>query len=229
MIEIPGDIDAIISCDLETTGLDVHGACWITGSFGKLHPETLETIDELELKSRPYHWDEEARRIHRISKKTADNFPERPESLQKLIDWLPKDRKFAFLCHASESSFNDVTKTHIHAHFDFAMIKMDFAFQDKYFDFYKYFDEKKIISTVTIARALKMQSAKLKNLADHFSIELDHHNAKSDRLACEEIFRRFYFEQNDLFNVGNRGSKLDSAILDVQKSVGMEEQQRFGV
>lgn len=215
MIEIPGDIDAIISCDLETTGLDVHGACWITGSFGKLDPVTLETMDELELTSRPYHWSEEARRIHRFSRHTANEFSPRRESLDKLIEWLPKDRKFAFLCHASESVFDIESKQKINAHFDFAMIKGDFAYQERYFDFYKYFDEKKIISTVTIARSLKLESAKLNNLCLQFNIELDHHNAKSDRLACEELLRRFYFDENDLFSQRERDSKLDTAIFKI--------------
>ena len=195
MIEIPKDIDAIISCDLETTGLDIHSACWITGSFGKICPKTFKTIDELELTSRPYHWDEEARKIHRFSFATANEFDDRQESLNRLIEWLPKNRRFAFLCHASESSFG------IHAHFDLAIIKADFLFQDRYFDFYKIFDDKKIISTVTIARALNMESAKLKNLADYFKIELDHHNASSDRRACEEIFRRFLSRESNCFDV----------------------------
>lgn len=218
-LEIPKDIEAIISCDLETTGLDMNlGACWITGSFGKLDPKTLQTIDELELKSRPFHWDEEARKIHRISIHTAREFPPRDETLDRLIEFLPKNRKFAFLCHASDSTFNVKTKQKIHAHFDLAMIKADYIFQDRYFDFYKHFDEKKIISTVTIARALGMESAKLNNLCKHFNIELDHHNAKSDRLACEELLRRFYFGQSDLLNVRERGSKLDSSILNVQEN-----------
>ena len=229
MIKIPNDIEAIISCDLETTGLDMHGACWITGSFGKLDPQTLETIDELELESRPYHWDEEARRIHRISIHTANKFPKRRESLDRLIEFVPKNRKFAFLCHASKSSFNQETKIHVKAHFDLAMIKMDFDFQGRYFDFYKIFDENKIISTVTIARDLKLESAKLDNLCNSFNIKLDHHNCRSDRLACEELLRRFYFGQNNLFNVRERGSKLDPRILEIQRNKGLEEQQRFGV
>lgn len=225
----PKEIEFIISCDLETTGLDLNGACWITGSFGKLDPKTLETVDELELKSRPYHWDEEARRIHRIPHYKAMEFPERKETLDRLIDWLPKDRRFAFLCHASDSQFDTKIKQKVNAHFDFAMIKADFIFQERYYDFYKYFDHKKIISTVTIARERKLESAKLDDLCRHFNINLDHHEAKSDRLACESILRRFYFEQDDLFNERDGRSKLNSGVPEVQKNISMEEQQRFGV
>lgn len=229
MITIPKNIEAIVSCDLETTGLDVNlGACWITGSFGKLDPVTLQTIDELELKSRPYHWDEEARRIHRISIHTAREFPEREESLQKLIDWLPKDRNFAFLCHAKSSYFDSKAKRQINAHFDFAMLKSDFLYQDRYFDFYKYFDEKKIISTITIAKSLGIKDVKLNDLCEYFKIELNHHDARSDRIACEEIFRRFYNESNSL-SFGDRGSKLNTSIPVIQKDISLEKQQRFGI
>lgn len=227
-MEILKKVDFILSCDLETTGLNPHDACWITGSFGILDAKTFQKVDEIELKSRPYHWDESARLVHGISKRTADQFPPREEALQALIDFIPKNRNFAFLCHASDSQFMESINQRVDFHFDFAMIKSDFWFQDRYFDFFDYFDHYKIISTVTLARAMKMESAKLNNLAKYFKIELNHHDAKSDRLACEEIFKRLMNDENS-FSFGERDSKLDPGIFEIQENKGLEEQQRFNV
>lgn len=175
----------ILSVDLESTGLDPFNNSWITGSLGILDFDTLETLDELELESRPTDWSHEAFLIHGIRRQKAMAFPPRIKALEKLIEFVPKE-PFYFLCHAKpwhkDGSFY---------HFDYAFLKSDFV---KYLDihtFWRYFDDKLVMSTQTIAvdlrkrKLLKIDSTKLDVLCRSFNIDLDHHNAKSDRVAME--------------------------------------------
>lgn len=191
----------IVSCDLETTGTDVNGGdCWITGSFGILDPYTLQTVKELEVRSRPYIWKEEARRIHRISRHTAAEFPPREEALAQIINFIPKNREFYFLCHARFQSFDKLAKQSIHAHFDLAFIKEDFTHQKRRYDFFKHFDESRAISTHTMARDIGLKARTLEDLCSFFGVEYGEHRAKGDRLSLEEVFRRMInYESNPFF------------------------------
>ena len=221
----------IVTCDLETTGVDVHGCSWITGSFGGLETSTLNTIRELELESKPFHWDEEARYIHRISKRRALTFPDRKISLNRLIDFLPPKEDFHFCCHASSSHKSaNLSWQRVYHHFDMAMIRMDFLHQDRHFEFYKYFDLDSIISTTTICREYYKHDKKflLTDSCKALGIPMvgQHHNAKADRLGCESILRKYKNDKEGLFNERGRDPKLDTRIPDVQLDKGLEEQQR---
>jgi len=180
----------ILSCDLETTGFNPSQDDWITGSFGILDFETLETIDEIELTSRPANWSEDAFEIHKIRKAVAMNFPERKETLDRLMQFIPKE-PFYFLNHARPHH-----KGGAFYHFDFAFLKMDFFYNHDRIEFYKYLKDDLVISTDTMAVDLRKKgfhipkSTSLSSLSETFSIKLDHHNARSDRKAMEEILRR---------------------------------------
>lgn len=231
--EIISEVEFFIVCDLETTGVDVMRCDWITGSFSRVRCSDFFVESELELKSRPEnHWDDEARYIHRIPRHKAETFPPRAESLERLVEWLPERSRFAFVCHANPRPFSFATKQFVNSHFDLAMIKWDFCVQDKYFDFYKHFDEKKVISTKTIATHYFEipKEFDLKQVCEAMGIKMigDHHDANADRKASEEILRRFLNESGrNTFR--DRGSKLDSRIFEVQENNRMEEQQRFNV
>lgn len=186
----------ILSCDLETTGLDPMGDCWITGSFAVLDFETLEVERELDLQSRPTNWSQEAFNVHKIREEIAMNFPERKESLKRLVEFVPKE-DFVFLCHAKPDNFNKATKTASYYHFDFAFLKMDFVYNWDMFIFYQLFSDDRVISTYTIGKQLVndgklgLSSLKLNLICDHFGIKFSHHNARSDRIAMEQVLRRF--------------------------------------
>lgn len=181
----------ILSVDLETTGLRPMMNDWITGSFAVLDSSTLQVIREIDLESRPEVWNDEAQAVHGISRSRAMSFPERIESLNRLTAFLPPSRSFWFLCHArpnNETGF---------FHYDFAMIKADFFFQSSIFEFRKFFNDQDVISTYSIAKDMiqegllpKDLSKGLSSLSAFFGIALDHHDARSDRIAMEEILRR---------------------------------------
>lgn len=231
-LETIRSVEYLITNDFESTGTDVMRCDWITGSFGKIRISDFQTLDELEVKSRPNHWDEDARKIHRISRQTAAEYPERSESLQKVIDFLPPRSKFAFVCHANPTPFNQNIRQRVNTHFDLALLKWDFLTQERYFDFHKYFDESKVISTQFIAREYfgLAKELNLEQVCEKLGIKMigNHHDARADRLASEQILRRF-MNENGFFNVGNGHAKLDFAISEIQENNGMEKQQRFGL
>ena len=174
----------LVGCDLETTGTNPHQNDWIKGSFSILRTSDMEKIDEIELESRPHHWSDEAYRIHLIRKDKAMKFPERKKALRDLEKFLPKKSDFWFLNHA-----NPHHEYGQFYNFDYAFLKMDYVYNSNIFRFWKFFDDKDVISTVTFAKKLGFKSAKLNILADHFNIPLEHHNARSDREAMEQILR----------------------------------------
>ena len=233
---IPNGIDFFIVCDLETTGTDPMRCDWITGSFSRMRVSDLIIESEIELKSRPSnHWDDEARYIHRIPYHKAIEFPERKKTLQNLIDWLPPREKFAFVCHANPTpwiEFGNFQRGKHNSHFDLAMIKWDFTVQERYFDFYKIFDEKKIISTQEISRNFfgVPKEFDLKRTCDMIGIKMsgDHHDCKADRVASQEILKRFLNESGRI-TLRNRDSKLNSRVFKVQKNHSVAKQQRFDV
>lgn len=231
MIELLNDAKFFIVCDLETTGVDVHKCDWITGSFSRIRISDFCTESELELKSRPVnHWDEEARYIHRIPRHKAMEFPERAAALESLTSWLPPRSEFVFVCHANPRPFNFAVKNHTNTHFDFAALKWDFFMQNRLFDFYKFFDNHKILSTKTLANDFFGLSPELnlKEVCANLSIPMigEHHDAQADRKACEQILRK-YLNEIGFYSIGDRGSKLDSPILDVQENSSLAQQQRF--
>lgn len=180
----------ILTCDLETNGLNPLDQ-WLSGSFGLLDFESLETIDEIEIDSRPDNWNQEAYEIHLIREDLAMNFQSRDKALSQLINFLPNRDEFLFLCHANTNNFGSKY------HFDFAVLRMDFENIIGRGTFEKYFNLKNVDSTHTIARKMKKEGLLpkelklgLKPLCDHFGIEFKHHHAKSDRKAMEHLLRK---------------------------------------
>ena len=212
----------IVSCDLETTSLDVHSGDWIVGSFGLLDLKSLVTVSELELTSRPRTWSKEAEEIHGITLEEAQKFPKRSQSMGVLLDWLPDANDFVFCCHAR-------TQTEIgFLHFDFAFIKMDFfLLYNSLCEFYNHMKDEFVISTQNIGKDLKkrklldVESMKLDVLSAYFKIKLLHHNAESDRKAMEQILREFYAIDQRTNRIGD--TELDNGTSSSQGNLLLEK------
>jgi DNA polymerase III epsilon subunit-like protein len=224
----PTDKEFILSCDLETTGLRPMLCDWITGSFAVLDSRSLEVIREINLESRPEIWKEEAVAVHGISLSQAMKFPERKESLQRLIEFLPPPRSFDFLCHArpeNETGF---------FHFDFAFLKIDFFNQLSIFEFRRHFNDQDVISTYSIAKKMiqdgllpKDLSKGLSSLSEFFGIPLNHHDARSDRIAMEAILRRLMGLRNGTLR--DRHPELHHGTPDLSGDQRLEESEHDGL
>lgn len=197
---------------------------WITMSAAVLDARSLEVIREINLESRPEIWREEAVVIHGIPLSRAMKFPDRKESLQRLIDFLPPPRSFDFLCHArpeNEKGF---------FHYDFAMIKADFFSQLSIFEFRKFFNDHDVVSTYSIAKEFQAEGLLpkdlkkgLSSLSEFFDIPLRHHDARSDRIAMEEILRRLIRLKNGTLR--DRHSELDHGTSDLPGDQRLEESE----
>ena len=178
-------INYLLSCDLETSNIDPFTGDWIHGSFALLTYPGLITVKEIEIFSRPNCWSDESFQVHGIRRDKAEKFQSREDALNELINFLPKER-FHFLCHANPNNYGE------HYHFDYAFLKMDFMNTYNVFLFWSYFSDELVLSTHTLMKksGIKLPNYRLNTIADHFGIPLDHHNATSDRKACEKIYRK---------------------------------------
>lgn len=195
-----------IFADIETTGIDPYLDEIITAYF-VITDCDLNIRNKYGIKIKPTKWSEDAERINGISKETASNFGSIQDGIREIEQKTPRDDKNVFICHANTSSNRGFVT------FDYAFLKYLFFSQDKYFDFLKLFP--KCISTIEIAKqkeiegkfnaptklievnrkgTLKQQSRKtyaLKPPCEHFGVTLDnHHDAKSDTIACFELYKK---------------------------------------
>jgi DNA polymerase III epsilon subunit-like protein len=235
--------DFILSCDLETTSDSPSNGDWITGSFAVHDFHTMEVIRELELRSRPNVWSEEAFLIHKIRHEVAKTFPDRRKALEDLVAFLPPPRSFMFLCHANTVS-RDVNREYkdgvvyhspMFVHFDFACLKMDFWDTMDIFEFRRHFNDRDVYSTWTMAHDLidrgtlpRGLDLSLKDgLCRFFGIPLEkHHDARADRMAMVDVFRRL----RDLDGtIRRRDPELNLRTPTLPGTRRSEDQQRFSI
>lgn len=177
----------ILVCDIETSSTDFWRGEILSMSIG-LYSDDSTLIDELELKFRPVRnkfWSKEAEVIHKISWEEAQNFPFADDSWNELKAFLTLyiDKPIPFVCHALWFG----------KYFDRAFIECQLFLTNRTFEFRKFFSSS--ISTHTMAQKLKTagkydfgDSLSLSSLCTYFKIELNHHEAKSDREACAQLF-----------------------------------------
>ena len=166
--------------DLESSGLNSYRSEILTLSISACNKHGV--IDEVELSRRPTtnYWEEDAEKIHGISRFAASRFPE--DFNDRLTQFLEKHGQGVMICHALKMS----------SYFDATILLNHFDKQDKRHDFYKYFRQSQ--STITWLKYLNRIGVELNHefnldaLCKKYRIELIHHNAKSDREACQKLF-----------------------------------------
>jgi DNA polymerase-3 subunit epsilon len=175
--------------DLETSGLDAMRNEIITASLSVCDFKTLEQIDEIDLEFRPQNikfWSEEAEKIHGIKLQKALSFPSKKESTKELWNFLTKYKKEGTQPMVSHS-LN--TRGYF---FDQNFLSQHFSrnSDELYFNFRRICGISQ--STINFAKAMGgFENYKLSTLAKHFGIELNHHDAKSDRKACQTLYKIF--------------------------------------
>ncbi len=182
--------EEIVFCDLETTGLDVYGSEILTGHFIACDYSTLGKRRELSLKFRPNKWDDQAEnsvKIHGITHTEAMKFPDKSESLSRLLMWTSP--RSVLCCHANINTMLGAIL------FDVALLKTQCLYSGLLWRFNKLFPFVNE-STHTFAREAKNrgfinpQGFRLNELAEYFKITLKHHDARSDCAAAESIYRK---------------------------------------
>lgn len=177
------NIKNFIAVDFETTGTDPYRNEIITASVSlcNKHGE----IDAIELNFRPQSqfWDEEAEKIHGISKFQAARFDDPLKSSKLLIDFINQvPGPNILVCHALKFS----------TYFDWSFLQAHYDKYNRRHVLYKSIYQCQ--STLTWLKYLdrigydKNSEFNLKHLCARYGIELHHHDATSDRRACQKLF-----------------------------------------
>lgn len=183
--------------DIETTGVDYWRNEILTLSLG-IYSDNQDEIASIELKFRPVrmkYWKDEAEAVHKISKEEAKNFPDANESWGQFFDFIEENvsSPIPFVCHALWFGH----------YFDRAFLECQMFLTDNHWLLRKYFS--KSISTHTMCQTLRthqvynFEKLSLDVICKHFKIELNHHEAKSDRVACAKVYFKIREKYNEVY------------------------------
>lgn len=169
-----------IACDGEFTSFDKIGGDLIKWAMIEILEDfTLGREKEWSLKAySTKHFTEGAQKVHGISYWQASQFPERLEVLREIWTWT------------KEISPDPIPLVyHGTGNLDPAWLRHTFMKEDLEPHFWTLFGQE-TESTLSLARKnLKaLPNHKLNTVADHYGIELDHHDALSDARACALIY-----------------------------------------
>ena len=176
-------IPQVICVDLETTGTDSLRNEIISLSISASNRSG--EIDSLELKMRPENdfWDKDAESVHGISRFEAERFMPQSEGASKLVAFLERFSQSVLVCH-SAFMYN--------SYFDVNFLNQ---FLNKFYGHNALYSRTLIqTSTITWLRWLercgveKNDAYDLAYLCKKYRIELNHHDATSDRKACQKLF-----------------------------------------
>lgn len=171
-----------LACDGETTSFDKIGGDLIKWAFVEIYDDlTLGRKKAWSL--RPYstkYFTQGAQDIHGITYWQAQVFPKRCDALISMLNWLTplKDQfQIPLIYHAT-------------GNFDPKWLEATFMKEEMQGSFSKAFHMDINISTLKLARKYLKQykSHKLNICADHYKIELEHHEVLSDAVACAKIY-----------------------------------------
>jgi DNA polymerase III epsilon subunit-like protein len=171
--------------DLETTGTNVFDAEIITGHFIYVD-KNLQTRSEFTLQCNPSKWSYEAEKIHGITKEQASKYKKFSEVYLDLLNWLEAyDVKEAWM-HTNAKMFGKLT------YFDHAILRLRMG--DMGDVPYFLIEKLRPYSTHSLAKVLQnhfnFEGFSLDLICKRLGIELKHHDAKSDALACLEIIKQ---------------------------------------
>lgn len=196
----------IMAVDIETTGLDYWRNEILSMSLGAMDYETMEPIASEEFVFRPknlQYWSVESQRIHKISIAEAIHFEPKAEATRRFMQFFEKHCKGVpqiLVCHAFD-------KYRTGAFFDVAFIMAHlekFGLREQLYKQVRFFESTDTYFRGARARGYYRASAdifskdgelqegkdfKLSTLCKTFKIKLDHHDAKSDREACQALYR----------------------------------------
>jgi DNA polymerase III epsilon subunit-like protein len=172
--------------DVETTGFDVWRNSMIAFSSVIATKDGLEFIDQYTGYSKPESkkfWSDDAEKIHGFTYKEAMKFP---EPRQAGIDFL----KF-LKPYKHDNNFPMLSVYHGAGNFDLRWCDAFFAKNKLWHSWQKVSSMKQIESTMYLAKShMEADNYKLDTVCKILGIDLDHHKAESDALACFLIYKK---------------------------------------
>jgi DNA polymerase III alpha subunit (gram-positive type) len=167
--------------DLETTGFDVVGCDVLVASFlicDKNYKILAEKTFYAAPESQKYWGGEE---IHGIKFDDASVWPTARKTCIDILNFFvpykhPKNYPLKMVYHALKG-------------FDFLFLENMFRRQDLVFSFWKLFNYNNTVSTIDLARSMGFTKNSLDEWARRINFNLVHHNARSDRDCCFEVYK----------------------------------------
>lgn len=158
-------------------------------------------IDEIELKFRPQSnfIDDEALKVNGFSRFELARFPDHKESTLKLVEFFKKHGEGVMVCHALWFGH----------YFDWSFLQIHL--EKSYMRYELYRHVRKCESTITWFKHISKlggdhhASYSLASLCDFYSVKLSHHDARSDREACQKLY---WIARKKLINLGIEGENL---------------------
>lgn len=198
---------SIIVLDLETTGVNMFDAEIITGFF--IHAdESFNIKSTYEIKCNPSKWSDEAEKVHGITRQEASTFKKFNEAYQGLIDWIDSCQPKQMWMHCNALMFGKL------AYYDHAVLRMNMmnVGDVPYFKI----SNVKPYSTHTLCKILQgsfnFESLRLDSICKELGVQLNHHDAKSDAMACLEIIKQLLpLTTCDAINDYERGINEESS------------------
>jgi len=171
--------------DIETTGLNQWSNEILTCAIVTLDND-LKEVERNEFRRKPEciaQWSRDAEEVHKITIEQAITFDSGKVFRKNLKEYLLSfGQDSVFVCH-SYPMFGKLDLI------DYQFIFSEFNRLGDHWWLYKKFPRGNILSTISRRNIYPVESQKLNVWAEFLKIELDHHDAMSDALACAEVFR----------------------------------------
>jgi len=214
---------SIIVLDLETTGVNVFDAEIITGFF--IHADESFNIKSThEIKCNPLKWSDDAEKVHGITRQEASTFKKFSDVYQGLIDWIDSCQPKQMWMHCNSTMFGRL------AYFDHAVLRMNMMNMGDV----PYFKISNItpFSTHSLCKIVQgsfnFESFRLDSICKELGVQLNHHDAKSDAMACLEIIKQLLpLTTCEAIKDYERGINEESSISNPKKSRTKRSTSRF--
>lgn len=170
-----------IAVDIETTGFYKfkHDIIQLAAVAVSEELEIGEVFNCYLKPIKPQYWGEDAEKVHGINVHEALAFPKRRKGLVDFLHFLkPYIESFpmTFLYHGKNK-------------FDYIFLKDKYLGEGLLDSFNKAFSQDLVLSTRDLAaECLELDNYKLNTVSQKLDIELNHHEAMSDAMACAKIF-----------------------------------------
>lgn len=171
-------------CDVETTGFCpyrndiVSMAMIVTDKNLKMVGKFYETCQPDFNK----FYSEKSEQIHGFNKKMLESFQPRRTFLISLLKFLKPFK--------DPNNFTQDFIYHGRNRFDFRFLEESFR-KEWIHSIYRIFSPNQVFSTLEMAKnTYNLQNYKLNTICEHLGIDLKHHDALSDTLACMEIYKK---------------------------------------
>ncbi len=178
--------------DTETTGFSKIDNDLISLSC-EVRDFNWDLKDEITLYASPQsakRWSRGAEKVHGFSYPEACNFQHPRKTCIELLNF--------FKPFKHERNHPILFVSHDNNGFDYNFMEWLYRYQDLQYSFWKIFNQEYRLSTIKMGKEKGYPKNKLNVWAERLGLELNHHEAESDRKVCSAVFKHLIESKNGL-------------------------------